>query len=79
MRIGSLWVHEKDGVRTMSGEISADAGINLPAGTRLSCKIAKNEKKQAGDKLPDWFIEAWVPREKTAGTDQGEQESPPPF
>lgn len=71
MRIGSLWIREKEGKKMTSGEISSDSGINLPAGMKLQCKLVRNEKKQPGDKFPDFYIEAWVAREKKASNTPG--------
>jgi hypothetical protein len=67
VRIAALWIHEKDGTRFTTGEITSDVGINLPPGMKLMCKIVRNEKKQSGDKLPDAYLEAWFPRPRTEG------------
>lgn len=77
MRIGSLWVHEdKDKAKVISGEISTDSGINLAAGQKLSCKLVRNEKKQRGDRFPDYYIEAWFQKGKeTSSTQHAVQES----
>jgi hypothetical protein len=65
MRVGSLWVHEDENKKKqISGEISAEAGINLAAGQKLSCKLVRNEKKQRGDRFPDYYIEAWFRKAK---------------
>lgn len=64
MRIGSLWIHDKDKKKVISGEIASDIGINLNSGQRLICKLVKNDKKQQGDKYPDFYIEAWLPKDK---------------
>lgn len=75
MRIGSLWIREKEGKKATSGEILSDSGINLPAGMKLQCRLVKNDKKQPGDKYPDFYIEAWFPRERNqASQTQGRQD-----
>ncbi len=68
MRIGSLWIREKEGKKVTGGEISSDSGINLPAGMKLQCRLVRNEKKQPGDRYPDFYVEAWVAREKKASS-----------
>lgn len=66
MRIGALWKNKKDdGSISISGSIESEVGINLPAGSKLACRLVKNEKHQEGDKLPLYFLEAWMPAEKT--------------
>ncbi len=77
MRVGSLWVHEdKDKAKVISGEILTDVGINLAAGQKLSCKLVKNDKKQRGDRHPDYYIEAWFQRGKeTSATQNAIQQS----
>lgn len=71
MRVGSLWVHEDENKKKqISGEISAEAGINLAAGQKLSCKLVRNEKKQRGDRFPDYYIEAWFQKGKTTASTQ---------
>jgi len=71
MRIGSLWIREKEGKKVTGGEIASDAGINLPAGTKLQCRLVRNEKKQPGDKYPDFYIEAWIARERRESAPSG--------
>lgn len=63
MRIGSLWIKDKEGHKTIGGELESDVGINLPAGSKLQCRLVRNEKKQKGDHYPDYYLEAWIPRE----------------
>lgn len=71
MRIGVLWIKTKDGKKVTSGEISSDSGINLPAGGKLFCRLVHNDKKQPGDKYPDFYIEAWFPEERGQKSDAG--------
>jgi len=79
LRLGSLWKHEKEenGEKkiSISGEISSDLGVNLQAGSKLFCRLVKNEKYVAGGKFPLYFIEAWVPRDLPV---QGQDEPGPP-
>lgn len=64
MRIGSFWVKKNDdGSKTMSGEIGSDVGLSVPAGQRLYAKLVRNDKKKDA-KSPDYFLEAWMPRDK---------------
>jgi hypothetical protein len=65
MRLAALWTKEVDGKKVHSGELSSDSGICLPPGQKLMCKLVRNEKKQPGDKLPDYYIEAWPARPRT--------------
>jgi len=64
MRIGSFWVKKNDdGGKVITGEISSDVGLNVSAGQRLYARLVRNDKKKDA-KSPDYFLEAWVPREK---------------
>lgn len=76
MRIGSLWTKDKEGKKVTSGVMESDVGINLPAGAKLQCRLVRNEKKQNGDHYPDFYIEAWIPREDQVPKRTSEPSSP---
>jgi hypothetical protein len=51
-RVSGLWLKDGKKGKFMSGQIDAE----MPAGTKLL--VFKNDKKNAGDKLPDYHLYA---------------------
>jgi hypothetical protein len=72
VRIGALWrgKDKETGAEYISGTLECDTGLNIPAGYRqVKVKIVANQKKLeagASDKLPDFYLEAYIPSERAA-------------
>ena len=63
-RIGVLWKKvDGEGAAYLTGNIGTEAGLCIPAHVRVQVSLRKNDQKKEGDKRPDFFIEAWEPRE----------------
>ena len=79
-RIGVLWKKvDKEGAAYLTGNISTEAGICIPAHAKVMVSLRKNDQKKEGDNRPDFFIEAWEPKEQvrsTAGGAPGDDEVP---
>jgi uncharacterized protein (DUF736 family) len=68
-RIGALWrgKDKETGAEYISGTLECDTGLNIPAGYRqVKVKVVPNAKKTEGDKLPDFYLEAYIPSERAA-------------
>lgn len=78
-RIGVLWRKEKEGTAYLTGHLSVESGICIPPNARVQVTLRKNDQKKEGDKRPDFFIEAWEPREQTGGGTGGDPGDGVPF
>jgi len=78
-RIGVLWRKvDKEGVAYLTGNIGTEAGLCIPAHSKVMVSLRKNDQKKEGDNRPDFFIEAWEPKEqgRSAGGAPGDDEVP---
>ena len=63
IRIGAVWTREDgEGAKVTTGELSSPCGINIPANSSVKISLVKNDRK-TDDKHPDYFIEAWTPKQ----------------
>lgn len=63
-RIGALWTKvDNEGAKYLTGNIKTEAGICIPAHSSVQVSLRANAEKQAGDKRPDFYIEAWEAKE----------------
>jgi uncharacterized protein (DUF736 family) len=78
-RIGVLWRKvDKEGAAYLTGNIGTEAGLCIPAHVKVQVSLRKNDQKKEGDNRPDFFIEAWEPKEQrsTTGGAPGDDEVP---
>ncbi len=72
-RIGVLWKKlDKEGAAYLTGVISTEAGICIPAHAKVQVSLRANKEKK-GEKSPDFFVEAWEAKEQSPsapGTDE---------
>ena len=66
VRIAALWKKKKDdGSVTVTGTVEVATGLNIPAGSKnTGISLIPNDKKTAGDNLPDYYIEVWTKTDK---------------